>query len=67
MIRAQVLNHLPVAKKGKRGGSKENFNRETLKKNRGVRVIQRKEFRGDDPIKYLSPQGFEVRLESVRG
>ena len=44
MIRDQVLRHLPDARKGKRGGSKEDVkrgatSRGAIEKGRGVRVV----------------------------
>ena len=42
MIRAQVLEHLPGARDGKREGGKGDVNREAIEKNKHVKVIERK-------------------------
>ena len=52
MIRAQVLNPLPGAREGERGGSKEDVGRRVtasgaMKKSRYVTVIERKVIRGE--------------------
>ena len=57
MVRTQVLKHLPGAKKGKRGGSKEDVRGEAIKKGGCVRVIEGKEVRRDDPVEYFLPAG----------
>ena len=61
MVRAQVLKHLPGARKGKRGGSKGNVRRGAtasgaMEKGGCVRVIEG-EVRRDDPVKYFLPMG----------
>ena len=60
MVRTQVLKHLPGAKNGKKGGSKENVRRGAtargaMEKGGCVRVIEREEVRGDDPIEHFLP------------
>ena len=69
MIKAQVLKHLQGAREGERGGSKENVRRGAttsgaMEKSWRVGVIEQKEIRGDDPIKYLLLTGSEVPFES---
>ena len=61
----QILKHLPGTREGERGGSNENVRggataREAMEKSRYVRLIERKEVRKDDPIKYFLPTGSEV-------
>ena len=65
MIRYQVLKHLPGEKKGERGGSKGDVGRITtvsgsMEKSRYVRVIERKEVRGNDLIEYFLPTGIGI-------
>ena len=55
MVRTQVLQHLPGARKGKRGGSKGDVRGGAMKKGRYVRVIEGEEVRGDDSVEYLLP------------
>ena len=60
MIRAQVLKQLLVAGEGKKRGSCKDARRdatagETVKKDGGVRVIERKKARGNDSIKNFFP------------
>ena len=62
MLRAQVLKHLPGARKGKREGSKGDVSRGATARgameNGGcVRVIEREEVRRDDPLEYFLPSG----------
>ena len=62
MVRTQVLKHLSTARKGKRGGSKGNVRREVtasgaMEKGGCVRVIEKEEVTGDDPVKYFFPTG----------
>ena len=38
-----------------------------VKKSMSIRVIEKKEVRGDDPIKYLFPLKVSSALESYRG
>ena len=61
MIRTQVLKHLPGAREGERGGSKEDVKgeataRRAMEKSKYVRAIE-KEVREDDPIEYLLATG----------
>ena len=72
MIRTQVLKHLPGARG--RGKKKQKRCQETsataggaMEKSWYVRVIERKEVREDDLIKYFLPTGSEVPFESQRG
>ena len=53
MIRTQVLEHLPGAKEGKRGGNKGNIRGGMMVKSRYIRIIEEEEVRGDDPIEYF--------------
>ena len=57
MIRTQVLKHLPGAREGERGGSKENVRRGAMEKSRYVSVVEGEEFRKDGPIECLLPTG----------
>ena len=62
MVRTQVLKHLPGARKGKRGGSKEDVRgrataRGAMEKDGCVRVIEGEEVRRNDPVKYFLPVG----------
>ena len=64
------MKHFPGARKGQRGGSKEDVSGgataiATMEKGDCVRVIVRKEVRGDDLIEYFFPTGSEVPLEGV--
>ena len=52
----------------KRGESKGDVRREAMEKSRyDVKVIERKEVRGDDPIECFLPTGSKVPFESQRG
>ena len=58
MVKAQVLKHLPGARKGKRRGSKEDVSgrataRGAMEKGGCVRVAEWEEVRGDDPVEYF--------------
>ena len=71
MVRAQVLKHLPRARKGKKGGSKEDIRGGVtaigaMEKGGCVRVIEEEEVRGDGPVEYFLPAGSDVPLESQR-
>ena len=64
IIRAQVLKHLSGAGKSERGGTAKDVRRgasarEMIKKSTSIRVIEEKEVRGDDPIKYFSRGGLK--------
>ena len=67
MVRTQVLKHLPGAGKGKRRESKGDVIRGAMEKGGCVRVIEGKEVRRDDPVKYFLPARSEVPLESQMG
>ena len=72
MIRTQVLKHLPRARDGEKGRSKEDIRgvtttREAKGKSRYVRVIERKEVRKDDPIEYFLPTGFGTTFRVPEG
>ena len=58
---------LEAPPRSKRGGSKGYVRRGSMENNRYVRIIERKEIRRDDPIKYFLPTGSEVPFESQRG
>ena len=56
------MKHLPRARKGEREKSKEDVRggataRGAMKKSRYVKVIEREEVRGDDPIECFLPTG----------
>ena len=62
MVRTQVLNHLPGARKGKRRGSKGDVRRGVtargaMEKGGCVRVIEEEEVRRDDPVENFLPAG----------
>ena len=56
------MKHLPRARKGEREKSKGDVRggvtaRGAMKKSRNVKVIEREEVRGDDPIECFLPTG----------
>ena len=57
MVRAQVLKHLPGARKSKRRRSKVDVRRGAMEKGGCVRVIEGEAVRRDDPVKYFLPAG----------
>ena len=72
MIRTSVLKHHPEARKGKRGGSKEDVRggataRGAMEKGWYVGVIEGEEVRKDDPVEKLPPRGGQKYLLSPRG
>ena len=68
MVRTQVLKHLPGARKSKSRRSKGDVKkgataRGAMEKSGCVRIIEGKEVRRDDPVKYFLPVG--VRSTSL--
>ena len=68
MIRAQVLDHLPVARVGQREGKKGDVRREVtargaMENGKSVRITEGKEVRKEDPSEYF-PRELEVLFES---
>ena len=62
MVRTQVLEYLPAARKSKRRGSKGDVRRGAtargaMEKGECVRVIEGEEVRRDDPVEYFLPAG----------
>ena len=62
MVRTQVLNHLPGARKSKRGRSKGDVRRGAtargaMEKGGCVKVIEGEEVRRNDPVEYFLPVG----------
>ena len=53
MIRTKVLKDLPRARQGEGGSSKEDVSRGVMEKSWHVRVIERKEARGDEQMEYF--------------
>ena len=72
MIRTQVLKHLPGARLGERGGSKENFRggttaRGVMEKSRYVRVMEGRKSEKITQSNTSTPQGSEVPFECQKG
>ena len=66
MIRAQILKHLPGARKGERGGSKD-VRGGAMEKIRYARAIEGEEVRRDDPIKFFLPTWVANTFEFHKG